>query len=77
MATGNNLTPSQEDLEKFNTFSKCMLEKYLKGREEHGTRVVIDPLTEAQKECLDLGCYALMTYYKLEKLKATVKEILK
>lgn len=71
------LQPTLTDSAKFNNFNRLMLQKYLKGRQEHGTKVVIDPLAEAQKECLDLGCYALMTYYKLESLMNTVKELTK
>lgn len=63
---------SNADIKKFDVFKDAMLVKYLKGRGEHGTKVLIDPLTEAQNECLDLANYAMMEYYIIGRLKEKV-----
>jgi hypothetical protein len=75
MATKDKLVPSQETMDKFRNFGMAMVSKYIAGMQKHGTKVVIDPIEEAQQECLDLANYAQMTYFRLEKLKEKVKAI--
>ena len=67
--------PNREELRRFNLFSEEMLKKFLKGRSKHGTKRIADPVSEAQQECLDLGCYALVIYFSLEELKSKVKDL--
>ena len=68
---------SEETLGKFRTFTMRMASKYADGVRKHGTKIVINPIDEAQAECLDLANYAMMTFFKLEGLRKKVDSIQK
>ncbi len=57
------------DKKRLEEFSKAMLNKWWKGRQEHGVTVKIDPLEEAMKETLDIANYAMDTYFRIKTLK--------
>ena len=57
------------DSERVSSFATKMLNKWWKGRQEHGTVVRIDPLEEALDECLDIANYAMEQYYRIETLR--------
>ena len=59
----------ENDQKRLDEFSTAMVEKWQKGRREHGTVVKIDPLEEAMKECIDIGNYAMDTYFRLKELR--------
>jgi len=56
-------------------FSGKMLEKWQKGRKEHGRTVIIDPIEEAQMECVDIANYAMELNDRLERLQVKVGNI--
>jgi hypothetical protein len=59
----------ENDAARVTEFSDAMLDKWQKGRKEHGTVVKIDPLLEAQNECIDIANYAMDTFFRLGKLR--------
>jgi hypothetical protein len=67
--TGTDL--SQE----FSYYASLMEEKFLKGREKHGTTMVTDPLEEAKKECLDGSIYFMLGYRMICRLQGVLGNI--
>ena len=59
----------ENDVKRVTKFSELMLSKWQRGREKHGVIVHIDPLEEAQKECIDLANYAMDTWYRIQRLR--------
>ena len=50
-------------------FAELMAAKYDKGQREHGPVMPLDPLEEAENECLDLANYARTAYYRIRALR--------
>lgn len=63
------------DAERVSVFSGRMLEKWQKGRSQYGTEIKIDPIDEAQMECIDIGNYVMELYFRLETLRSKIKGI--
>ncbi len=61
-------TPINDQI-RVDEFSKKMVEKWQKGRSQYGTAFTLDPLEEAQGECVDLANYALETYFRIKVLR--------
>jgi hypothetical protein len=58
-----------DDITRLNEFSAAMKEKWIKGRQEHGTSFRTDPFEEAMNECKDLALYAEVLYFRIKALK--------
>lgn len=58
-----------DDIARLNEFSAAMKEKWIKGRQEHGTSFKTDPFEEAMNECKDLALYAEVIYFRIKALK--------
>lgn len=63
------------DKVRIEKFSRKMLEKWQRGRQEHGKTVKIDPIEEAQMECVDIANYVMELNDRLERLKVKVGDI--
>lgn len=61
--------------EGFYKFADAMADKFLKGRDKHGTAIVVDPFEEAKKECIDLANYAKIGYDKVTRLQEMVSKL--
>ncbi len=61
--------------EDFIAFQTRMYRKFIDGRKEHGKTFNMNPVEEAQKECLDISNYALVLFYRLEDLKSKVEPL--
>jgi hypothetical protein len=61
-----------DDKTQIDEFSQAMLEKWNKGREEHGLAFWTDPFEEAMKECLDGALYFKVIYFRIKALKERV-----
>jgi hypothetical protein len=69
-----DFTPDK-DKERTALFAGLMWAKWQQGRDKHGVEVKIDPIEEAQRECIDLANYAMEAYYRLDKLQMQIQEI--
>ena len=63
----------EKDPERVAEFSTEMLQKWRKGRDEHGREFRTDPIEEAKSECLDCALYMMVVYFRLKALEERVK----
>jgi len=50
-------------------FGGLMGVRVSRGKQEYPTEYKFDPLAEAQEECVDIAVYAMIEFYRIEKLK--------
>lgn len=60
---------SLKDKKRVEEFTGAILTKIAKGRKEHGETFIKNPVDEAMNECLDLGAYSMVMYFRLKKIK--------
>jgi hypothetical protein len=57
------------DNEKIALFGGLLGVRVSRGKKEYPEDYKFDPLAEAQEECVDIAVYAMIEFYRIEKLK--------
>jgi len=60
------------DNESIAAFGGLMGVRVSRGKQEYPAEYKFDPLAEAQQECLDIAVYAMIEFYRIEKLKEKI-----
>ena len=63
------------DRKKVLCFAETMTSRISKGRKEYPEEYRFDPLEEAMEECVDISVYAMIEYYRIERLKEKLDEL--
>ena len=63
------------DGEKIAVFGGLMGVRVNRGKQEYPEEYKFDPLLEAQEECIDIAVYAMIEYYRIEKLRKKINEL--
>jgi len=57
------------DRSKVLNFAAEMSSRVAAGKKEYPAAYQFDPLEEAMQECLDIGVYSMIEYYRIKRLK--------
>lgn len=63
------LPPTFLDADLTAAFASLMVVRTQRGKREYPEEYKFDPLVEAQQECLDIGVYAMILYYRIQQLR--------
>lgn len=63
------------DAEKIATFGGLMGVRVSRGKQEYPAEYKFDPLLEAQEECVDVAVYAMIEFYRIQKLRDRINEL--
>ena len=67
----------EEAINRIDTFTLEMKNKWTKGAKEHGPEFKTDPFEEAMNECLDLALYAKVIYFRIQALQEKLSKEVK
>ena len=63
------------DKEKIAVFGGLMGVRTQRGKQEYPAEYKFDPLLEAQEECVDIAVYAMIEFYRIQKLRDKINEL--
>ena len=63
------------DEEKIAVFGGLMGVRTSRGKQEYPKEYKFDPLLEAMEECIDIGVYAMIEYYRVDRLRKKINEL--
>ena len=69
------LPPTFLNEDKIAVFGGLMGVRVSRGKQEYPEEYKFDPLVEAQEECVDIAVYAMIEFYRIEKLRKRLNEL--